>query len=111
MLNPKTYNQIPSTGALKLVAGPFAPAVSTIWAGARAVEYLTANDKRRHVWHACLSSEYCPFSPERGGIELIYSRLTYGKSRDLIAQAYACRPKGVLGVLGRFGSPARPPQI
>lgn len=97
--------------AIDLVADSFATAVRVIWAGDRAAEYLTAPDVRRHVWHACLSSEYANFSVERERPDFLYSRLTSMKAKDLIAQAYGVRPRGIRGVLGRLGPKARPPEV
>lgn len=96
---------------LDIVAGPYADAVSQIWAGPRAAEYLTAPDLRRHVWHACLASPFGMFIVARDGAELLYARMTAMKSRDLIVQAYGARPPGVLGVMRRLGPAPRNPDI
>jgi hypothetical protein len=44
-------------------------------------------------------------------IELAYARLTYARGKDLISQAYACQPAGVIRTLGRLGTQARSPEI
>lgn len=100
----------PLNHAIELVAGQFAPDVRLIWSGARAAEYLTAPDARRHVWHACLASEYGNFSPAREDADFLYSRLTSMKAKDLIVQAYGVRPRGIIGVLRRLGPAARSPE-
>jgi hypothetical protein len=95
-----------------LVAGPFAAQVSQIWSGDRLKEYLTATDARRHVWHAWLASEAMAFHVRNPmTVELAYSRLTFAKGKDLILQAYACQPAGMIRTLGRLGTQARPPEI
>lgn len=97
---------------LELIAGPFAEVVSQIWSGERFADYVTADDTRRHVWHCCLSADASPFiahNPEQN--ELIVSRLTFGRSRDLLVQALGERPSGLIGFLSRLGPEARPPAI
>lgn len=99
-------------GIIALVAGSFATQVSQIWSGDRLKEYLTATDARRHVWHAWLASEAMAFRVRNPmTVELAYSRLTYAKGKDLIVQAYACQPAGIISTLGRLGTEARPPEI
>lgn len=96
--------------AIELVAGPFAPDVRLVWPDNRAAEYLTATDTRRHVWHACFASEYGTFSPARNNPDVLYSRLSGMKAKDLIVQAYGVRPDGVPGVFRRLGPNARWPE-
>lgn len=96
---------------LEIVAGPYADAIAQIWAGPREVEYLTAPDLRRHVWHACLASPFGMFSVARDGADFLYTRMTAMKSRDLIVQAYGSRPRGTLGVMRRLGPAPRIPAI
>jgi hypothetical protein len=102
----------PGNGIVQLVAGSFATEVIQIWSGHRITEYLTATDTRRHLWHACLSSERLAFRVNnRMSAELAYARLTYVKGRDLIDEAYACYPLGVMKALGRLGAAARSPRV
>jgi hypothetical protein len=74
--------------------------------------YLTATDARRHVWHACLSSgAIAVYVRSPMSVESAYARLTYAKGKNLILQAYACGPAGVMRILGRLGTQARPPEV
>jgi hypothetical protein len=89
--------------ALDLIAGPFASAVATIWSGDRSANYFAATDARRHVWHCCLSAPSAVFPPRNlDESALTCERLTWGRAKDLILQAYGCAPRGITGVLSRL---------
>jgi hypothetical protein len=97
---------------VRMVAGPFTREVGQIWSGSRLGEYLTATDARRHVWHLWLSSERVSFGRHNPmSTELAHAQLTFGGSKDLIAQATGCQPAGLMRALGRLGPRARPANV
>lgn len=106
-------NMLPirTSGALELVAGPFRDAIARIWVDQDIGGYLLADNARRHVWHACLSSIYGTFSADRGDAAMIYDRFKTWRGKNLIIQAYGCKPRGLIQVLGRLGAHPRPPEI
>jgi hypothetical protein len=97
--------------ALELVAGPFRDAIAKIWIDQDIGEYLLADNSRRHLWHACLSSGHGTFSSDRGDAAMIYDRFKTWKGKNLIIQAYGCKPRGLIQVLSRLGAPPRSPEI
>jgi hypothetical protein len=105
------YSAQPNSGIISLAAGAFAATVSAIWNGPKIAEYLTATDRRRQIWHACLASPACAFQPDNSNNDRLYQKLTYWRAGDLIIQAYACRPRGIVHALGRLGPTARTPFI
>ena len=50
------------------------------------------------------------FSVARESPDLLYVRMTSMRSKDLIAQAYGVRPRGITGVLRRLGPQPRSPE-
>lgn len=101
----------PANTLVDLAAGTFSAAVAAIWSGDRLTEFLTATDRRRQVWYACLAAPFGNFSPERNDVDMLHARLTSWRAKNLIVQAYGCRPRGALGVIGRLGSRARDPEV
>jgi hypothetical protein len=102
----------PKNTVIGLIAGPFTKEVKQIWSGPRLGEYLTATDARRHVWHLWLSSEQISFGRHNPiSTELAYAQLTFGRSKDLIAQATGCQPAGLMRAFGRLGPRARPANV
>jgi hypothetical protein len=90
------------------VASYFTDVVSQIWTGDRIGEYLAATDARRHVWHAWLSAKEQPFRLSNPmSADLAYHKLTFASGDDLIAEAYACKPAGIIQALGKLGIQAR----
>ncbi len=103
---------VPENSATALIAGAFTAHVTQIWRGPRVGEYLTANDTRRHVWHAWFSSERVGFKDQNAAsAELAYKHLTFSRSKDLIAEGFGETPNGVVRALGQLGAKARSPQI
>jgi hypothetical protein len=102
-------DKLPS--ALEVIAGPFRDAIAKIWKDHDLGEYLSADSARRHVWHACLSSVYSNFDPESCDAAFIYERFKTWKGKNLIVQAFGCKPRGFIQVLGRLGPLPRSPEI
>lgn len=101
-----------TNGAVGLLAHDFQEQVSAIWAGARIVEYLSATDARRQVWHAWLAASPTQLSDHNAmSGPLVYQHLTLTAGRTLLEQVYGRCPQGALNTLGKLGPEARPRDI
>ncbi|MEO8926705.1 MAG: hypothetical protein ABI306_06025 [Caulobacteraceae bacterium] len=90
------------------IAGEFSARVKAIWRGARLVEYLTAPDARRHLWHAWLSAHGAtPVDENAAATDLAYVLLSRQSAKALMEAAYGDCPPGLLNALGRLGAEAR----
>jgi hypothetical protein len=97
--------------AVGVIAGSFAESVIRIWGEERIGEYLGASDARRHLWHACLGSEHPHFQAQSVvSCQRLYRRFKRARGKDLVAQAFGCRPLGLLSALGRLGAAAKSPE-
>lgn len=103
--NYPTFSDLPHSAVLDLIAGPFADVIRTVWQG-HLIEYLTAPDVRRHVWHSWLSVQPDPDTYDQQMLDF----LSYSKSRHIIADRFGCCPDGYLPVLKRLGTQARRPE-
>lgn len=92
---------------LVLVAGALTLAVSRIWCDHQIIEYLLAPALRRQVWNAWISTQ------KVGGKEGENTRrhLYYGRSRELVKEAFGSVPPGMIAALGRLGSIGQPPSV
>ena len=97
--------------AVRVIAGSFAQSVILIWGEDRIGEYLGASDARRNLWHACLASEHSHFQAKSAvSCRRLYRQFKRARGKDLVAQAFGCRPIGLLSALGRLGAAARSPE-
>lgn len=93
---------------LDLLGGDFAQQVAQIF-GPDLAPYLTAPDRRRHLWHCCLAAPDCPiWSEPTVDLAALHRRLLRGKGKHLIAEAYGACPPGLERALGKLGAKARP---
>jgi len=98
--------------AVKVIAGSFSESVIRIWGEDRIGEYLGASDARRHLWHACLASEHPHIQAQSVvSCQRLYRQFKRARGKDLVAQAFGCRPLGLLSALGRLGAEARAPEV
>jgi hypothetical protein len=97
---------------LAFIAGDFAQAVARIWPGPRLLDYVTATDGRRHIWHAVLAAgDALDRDIGAGEADDLHQRLTFDKGRVLLARAYGECPTGAVQTLSRLGAAARKPQV
>jgi hypothetical protein len=98
--------------AVRVIAGSFAESVIRIWGEDRIGEYLGASDARRHLWHTCLASEHPHFQARSVvSCQRLYRQFARARGKDLVAQAFGCRPVGLLSALARLGAAARSPEV
>lgn len=93
---------------LALTAGTFESRVREIWAD-RVGEYLSASDRKRHIWHAWLSADNG--DRDKRSDPQIQDFLLHTSDRGIIADGYGVNPPGIGRALGRFGIRASEPHV
>ncbi|WP_155936714.1 hypothetical protein [Mesorhizobium ciceri] len=92
---------------IALLARQDSAQVQSIWPNDLTCEYLLAPDSRRHTWHAWLAVHGANI-PDPIGTHRLF---TFAKSRQILANAFGTCPAGMISVLGKLGSIARPKHV
>lgn len=98
---------VPYGDVVKWLAGPLSQRVYRVWQGPALAEYVLASNRRRQVWHACLSHLSPALDDAQG--RALYPLFTACKDRELLNRALGDCPAGLIKALGKLGPRALQP--